>query len=195
MNKQDINRQKRELRDMGVTNNVNMYCEYESGSKTDRPELRKLMNTVQPGDTIVTTEVSRITRSTKQLCDIIEFIKERHIKLVIKNSVTLDCTNGDNIDPMTRAFLEMAGVFAELERNMISERVKSGMANAKAKGKKIGRQKVTIDTVPKTVIDKYEAYKNGYLTKKEYAELCHISRPTLDKYLYLMSEKPAKALK
>lgn len=180
---------------MGVTNNVNMYCEYESGSKTDIPELRKLMNAVQAGDTIVTTEVSRITRSTKQLCDIIEFIKERHIKLVIKNSVTLDCTNGDNIDPMTRAFLEMAGVFAELERNMISERVKSGMANAKAKGKKIGRQKVTIDTVPKTVIDKYEAYKNGYLTKKEYAELCHISRPTLDKYLYLMSEKPAKALK
>ena len=195
IDKQDIDRQKRELRKMGVTDNVNIYWEYESGTKADRPELTKLMNIVQAGDTIVTTEISRITRSTKQLCDIIEFVKERHLKLVIKNSVTLDCTDGKNIDPMTRAFLEMAGVFAELERNMISERVKSGMANAKAKGKKIGRQKVTIDTIPKSVIDKYEAYKNGYLTKKEYAEVCRISRPTLDKYLKIYSKKGDKASK
>ena len=60
----------------------------------------------------MTTEISRITRSTKQLCDIIELIKTQQLKLVIKNSIIIDCTAGKDIDPMTKAFLQMAGVFA-----------------------------------------------------------------------------------
>ena len=101
-----------------------IYREYESGTKTNRAELQKLLDIVKPGDTILATEVSRITRSTKQLCDIIELAKNRKIKLVL-GSFVVDCRK--ELDPMTEGMLKMMGVFAELERNMISQRVKSGM--------------------------------------------------------------------
>ena len=74
--KQDVNRQKRELRAIGVPENA-IYMEYESGTKINRPELIKMLSVVNDGDTIVTTEISRLTRSTKQLCDLIDLIKEK----------------------------------------------------------------------------------------------------------------------
>lgn len=186
--KQDINRQKRELIELGATADT-IYFEYESGTKINRPELNKLLNVVQAGDSIVTTEISRITRSTKQLCDIIEIVKNKRLKLIIKNSVTLDCTAGENIDPMTKAFLQMAGVFAELERNMICDRVKSGISNAKAKGKRIGRPQITFEEIPDNVKKYFSRYKEGEFTKIEYARLCNISRPTLDKYIAIMTDR------
>ena len=94
---QDINRQVRELKQQKATDRT-IYREYESGTKTNRAELAKLLDIVQAGDTIIATEVSRITRSTKQLCDIIEFAKEKHIKLVL-GSFIVDCTK--ELDPMT----------------------------------------------------------------------------------------------
>ena len=149
--KQDIQRQVRELKSLGATDKT-IYMEYESGTKTDRVELNKLLDIVKPGDTIVTTEVSRITRSTKQLCDIIELAKDRKLKLVLGTFV-VDCTS--ELDPMTEGMLKMMGVFAEMERNMISQRVKSGMANAKAKGKQIGRPVTTIDSIPPVFLKYY----------------------------------------
>ena len=83
---QDVNRQVRELKRQGATDET-IYKEYESGTKADRAELNKLLKVVAPGDTILATEVSRITRSTKQLCEIIEFAKEKHIKLVLGSFV------------------------------------------------------------------------------------------------------------
>ncbi len=124
---QDINRQVRELKRHGATEET-IYKEYESGTKINRVELERLLNSVKSGDTIYATEVSRITRSTKQLCDIIELAKEKQIKLVLGTFV-IDCSK--ELDPMTEGMLKMMGVFAELERNMISQRVKSGMENAK----------------------------------------------------------------
>ncbi|WP_331274622.1 recombinase family protein, partial [Clostridium botulinum] len=58
----------------------------------------------------------------------------------------VDCTK--ELDPMTEGMLKMMGVFAELEKNMISQRVKSGMANARAKGKVIGRPQTTKEDIP-----------------------------------------------
>lgn len=180
--KQDINRQRKELKEMGATDNT-IYLEYESGTKINRVELNRLLEIVKQGDTIVVTEISRITRSTKQLCDIIELVRNKGLKLIIKGSITLDCTKGDNIDPMTKAFLQMAGVFAELERNMICDRVKSGINNARSKGVKLGRPALTAADIPDKVIKHYDKYINGEITKTDYAKLCDISRPTLDKYI------------
>ncbi len=180
---QDINRQKRELKELGATDET-IYFEYESGTKVDRPEFNKLLNIVQKGDTVVTTEVSRLTRSTKQLCDIIQLISDKGLKLVIKGSVTIDCSNGE-IDPMTKSFLQMAGVFAELERNLISARVKSGLDNARAKGKVIGRPKTTEKTIPDVFKKHYYLYKEKKLNKKELSKVCGLSYPTTLKYITL----------
>ena len=185
---QDINRQVRELKQLGATDET-IYKEYESGMKENRAELKKLLNAVSGGDTIISTEVSRITRSTKQLCDIIEFAKDRHIRLVLGTFI-VDCTKGlacsEELDPMTEGMLKMMGVFSELERNIISQRVKSGMANAKAKGKTIGRPATTEDDIPSVFYKHYPKYKKGEINKKEFSRLCSVSYPTIYKYLSIV---------
>lgn len=179
---QDIDRQVRELKQQGAEEKT-IYREYESGTKINRVELQKLLDIVKPGDTILATEVSRITRSTKQLCDIIELAKNRKIKLVLGTFV-VDCRK--ELDPMTEGMLKMMGVFAELERNMISQRVKSGMENAKAKGKTIGRPAVTADDIPANFYKHYPKYKKGEINKKEFSRLCSLSYPTIYKYLRIV---------
>ena len=136
--KQDINRQIRELKAAGAQEIV---FEYEHGDAKMKKELNMLLDTVQPGDTIITLEVSRLSRSTQQLCEIINIIKEKCLRLIIVGSITIDCREG-TIDPMSQAFLQISAVFAELELSIIRARVKSGMANARAKGKCIGARKL-----------------------------------------------------
>ena len=179
---QDIDRQIRELKQQGAEDKT-IYREYESGTKTNRAELQKLLDIVKPGDTILATEVSRITRSTKQLCDIIELAKNRKIKLVL-GSFVVDCRK--ELDPMTEGMLKMMGVFAELERNMISQRVKSGMENARAKGKAIGRPAVTADDIPAIFYRHYPKYQKVEINKKEFSRLCSLSYPTIYKYLRIV---------
>ena len=165
--------------------NQDIYLEYESGAKTDRAELNKLLKTVTVGDTIIATEVSRITRSTKQLCEIIEFAKEKKLKLVL-GSFVVDCSK--ELDPMTEGMLKMMGVFSEIERNIISQRVKSGMENAKAKGKTVGRPSVKADDIPSAFYRHYPKYKQGQLTKKDLSRLCELSYPTVYRYLKIIEE-------
>ena len=179
---QDINRQIRELKQLGAKEET-IYREYESGMKNDRVELQRLLSVVEAGDTIVATEVSRITRSTKQLCEIIELAKDRHIKLVL-GSFVVDCTK--ELDPMTEGMLKMMGVFSELERNIISQRVKSGMQNAKAKGVTIGRPATSEDRIPSSFFKYYPKYKRGEINKAEFARLCSVSYPTIFKYIALV---------
>lgn len=184
--KQDINRQVKELKELGATD-TSIYKEYITGTATNKAELDKLLSAIHEGDTLAVTEISRLSRSTKQLIEIIEIVQEKKIKLVVKNSITIDCTNGE-LDPMSKAFLQMTGVFAELEKNMIRDRVKSGVANARAKGKQIGRPTITIDDVPKKVKDTYNTlYSKGQISKTDFARVCKISRPTLDKYLNIIT--------
>ena len=182
--KQDIDRQKRELKSMGA---AKIFFEYESGTKANRPELLKLFENIRTGDTLITTEVSRITRSTKQLCEIIETAKEKRLKLIIGN-FTVDCS-GEKLDAMTEGMLKMMGVFAEMERNMTVDRIKSGIRNARAKGIRLGRPSLTVDDIPKKVLENYEKYRERIISKVDYSKICGISRPTLDKYIAIMTDK------
>ena len=182
--KQDINRQKRELKNLGVTEDQCIYWEYESGSKTDRVEFQKLLEIVTSGDTIVTTEVSRLTRSTRHLCDIMQYVQEKKIKLII-GSFVVDCRS-EEIDPMTKGMLMMWGVFSEMERDIISQRVKSGMENARAKGKKIGRPKVDASNLPDKFLKFYTMYQNGSMNITDLANLMNCSRTTIYKYIRII---------
>lgn len=182
--RQDIDRQKRELKAMGVTDETRLYFEYESGTKDNRPEFNKMLGTVQPGDSIFTTEVSRLTRSTAHLCEILRLVQEQQLRLVIGN-FTVDCRSED-IDPMTKGMLMMWGVFAEMERDIISQRVKSGMANARAKGKRIGRPKVTSEEIPAEFFKKYQLYQEGRITIAELARMLRCSRTTVYRYIDLI---------
>ena len=180
--KQDINRQVRELKEAGADV---VYIEYEHGDAKVKSQQQAMFAEAEPGDTIIVLEVSRLARSTQQLCEIIEIIREKHLRLVIVGSITLDCRNG-HADPMSEAFLQMAGVFSQLELAMIRARVKSGMANAAAKGAKIGRPQVTADNIPATFLRHYPSYKKGQLNVSELARVCELSRTTVYKYIGLL---------
>ena len=180
--KQDINRQVRELKAAGADV---VYMEYEHGDAKVKSQQRAMFAESEAGDTIIVLEVSRLARSTQQLCEIIEVIREKHLRLVIVGSITLDCRNGQ-ADPMSEAFLQMAGVFSQLELAMIRSRVRSGMENARAKGKQIGRPQVTVENIPATFLRHYPAYKKGQLNVSELARVCDISRTTAYKYINLL---------
>ena len=181
--KQDINRQIRELKAAGADEVV---YEYEHGDAKVKKELHMLLDMAASGDTIITLEVSRLSRSTQQLCEILDIVKEKHLRLMIVGSITIDCRNGE-VDPMSKAFLEMSGVFAELELSMIRARVRSGMQNACDKGRKIGRPQTTKDDIPANFYKHYPAYVAGSMNVSELARICGLSRPTVYKYLKLLS--------
>ena len=177
--KQDINRQLRELKAEGADE---VYFEYEHGDSEVKQKQLALFDAVREGDTVIVLEVPRLARSTKQLCEIIELVKEKKLKLIIKGSITVDCTLG-RLDPMSNAFIQMSGVFAELELGMIRERVRSVMANAKAKGVRIGRPQLTKDDIPPIFYRHYPAYVSGKLNISELARVCNMSRTTIYKYI------------
>ena len=180
--KQDINRQIKELKTAGAEEVV---FEYEHGDAKTKKELQMLLELAQAGDTIITLEVSRLTRSTQQLCELIDIIREKRLRLVIVGSITIDCREGKG-DPMSEAFLQMAGVFSQLELAMIRARVRSGMENAKAKGKKIGRPQTTKNDIPAVFFRHYPTYAAGRMNISELARICDLSRPTVYKYLKMM---------
>ena len=180
--KQDINRQIRELKAAGAEEVV---FEYEHGDAKVKKNLHMLLDAATEGDTIITLEVSRLSRSTQQLCEIIDIIRRKRLRLVIVGSITIDCRNGQT-DPMSEAFLQMAGVFSQLELAMIRARVKSGMMNAAACGRKIGRPQTTKDDIPSVFFKHYPSFVSGKMNVSELARICSLSRPTIYKYLKII---------
>ena len=180
--KQDINRQVRELKAAGAEQ---IFVEYEHGDAKVKSQQQAMFAEAQAGDSIIVLEVSRLARSTQQLCEIIELVREKHLRLVIVGSITLDCRNGQ-ADPMSEAFLQLAGVFSQLELAMIRARVRSGMENARAKGRQIGRPQVRKEDIPATFLRHYPAYKSKQLNVSELARVCDISRTTVYKYIGLL---------
>ena len=177
-NRQDIQRQVRELKAAGAEE---IFIEYEHGDSKIKSQQAAMFDQAVAGDTIIVLEVSRLARSTQQLCEIIEIIRQKCLRLVIGGSITLDCRSGQ-ADPMSEAFLQMAGVFSQLELAMIRSRVRSGMENARAKGRQIGRPQVSKEDIPASFLRHYPAHKNGQLNISELARVCDISRTTAYKY-------------
>jgi DNA invertase Pin-like site-specific DNA recombinase len=183
--KQDINRQVRELKAAGAEE---IFLEYEHGDSKIKKQQEAMFAAAAAGDTIITLEVARLARSTQQLCEIIDIVREKKLKLAIVDSITLDCRGGQ-VDPMSEACLQITGVFSQLDLAIIRKRVKSGIANARAKGVKIGRPQLTAEDIPSSFIRHYPAYKSGNLNLSELARVCDLSRTTVYKYISLLEGK------
>ena len=114
-------------------------------------------------------------------------VQEKKIQLII-GTFAVDCRS-EEIDPMTKGMLMMWGVFAEMERDIISQRVKSGMANAAAKGKTIGRPAVTRETLPAKFWEYYPLYNKKKINVSDMSRLMQCSRGTIYSYIRLAEEK------
>ena len=113
----------------------------ESGTKVSRPELNRLMDDVREGrvDGVLVWKFDRFARSLHHLVVTLQEFNERGIGFI---------SYQENIDlstSMGRAMYGIIGAMAQLERDMISERVKAGLASARAKGQRLGRPRVEID--------------------------------------------------
>lgn len=151
------------------------FTEKCSGKNTDRPKLQEMMDFAREGDEIYIHDFSRLARSTKDLLNIIEKLDTKCVKLV---------SNKENIDthtPTGKLMLTMIGAIAEFERANILERQREGIIIAKRDGRMSGRkQKVILEDTWKEALSMYNSRQ---INKRQFAELLHISRPTLDKLL------------
>ncbi len=141
--KQDYLRQENILKEKGYINGVN--CEYVeetfTGKTVKRPIFQELINSkIEKDDTIVTTELSRISRSVKDFNNLIdEIVEKKKVNIyIIKENFNL-LANGQ-MDAMTKLIMHITSAFAEFERNIISERTKESLKAKKEHGTKTGHK-------------------------------------------------------
>jgi DNA invertase Pin-like site-specific DNA recombinase len=150
-----------------------IFSEKMSGSRIDRPAWDQLLEFVRSGDTIVVTELSRMTRSLLDLLETVRVLEQRKLNLLSLR---------ENIDTTTapgRCFLSMMGAIHQVERELRAERAAAGRASAKARGKSGGR--------PRTDISKLETakvlYENSEKTAAEVCKVAGVGRRTFFAYL------------
>lgn len=178
--KQDVKYQIDALIDKGVDIS-NIRYEYISGRKEHRPGLDALFEEMNEGDTLIVTDITRLCRNTKVLCETIDLIIAKKFRLIV-GSIDIDCRNG-GLDPMIEGMLKINAVFGEMEAKLKIHQIQLGLATAVKAGKKLGRPKSTYDDIPKVFMQYYPKYKNGTLNKMAFARVTQLSYPTIYKYL------------
>jgi DNA invertase Pin-like site-specific DNA recombinase len=108
-------------------------------SADDRPELQTVLAFLREGDSLVVTRIDRLARSLRDLLNLVQEIERRGATLVVLHQ------NIDTSNPTGRAFLQMLGVFAEFERELIRERQAAGLAAARKEGRSLGGRRRSID--------------------------------------------------
>lgn len=184
--KQDVEYQIKELVEKGVKKE-DIYFEYESGAREDRPVFNKLLQSMVKGDSLYVTDITRLSRSTKQLCSVIDYINNNKMRLVI-GSLDVDCRS-DNIEPMVEGMLKMMAVFAELDRKMKIYQINLGLKNARKEGRIGGRPRTKKDDIPDLFYRYYPMYKNNQINKKELSRLSKLSYPSIYKYIAIVEKK------
>lgn len=187
LERQSLLRQEKYARDNGVPE-CNWYQECASGAKKDRPKLQQLMFNMKENDELYLIDASRLTRSLSQLLSILDYCKERKIKLVM-GDFTLDCRG--NLSVLTQGQIMMLGMINEINRLMIIESVREGLESAKEENRIGGQPKITKERIYSKNPDfakYYIEYKKGNINKKELSRLCCVCRNTITNWLHVIED-------
>jgi DNA invertase Pin-like site-specific DNA recombinase len=171
-NNQDLELQKEALHKAKCEK---IYSEAISGKDNNRTELKAMINSLRNGDIVVVYKIDRIARSLKGLIEIIETLNAKHVDLISLDS-------GDKVDtttPMGKAFFQIAGVFAELERGMINARTKAGIIKARADGVKFGRVSGSKNKTTPVKLEKIKIFLKAGKTYDWIAKELSVSRQTI----------------
>lgn len=163
----------RQLETMKLYGIEKLYMDKVSAKDINRPKLKEMLEFIREGDTVIIHDFSRLSRSTKDLLEIIELLENKGVKLISKKE------NLDTATPTGKLMLTMIGAINEFERANLLERQREGIAIAKKEGKFKGRQVKKINDFAKF----YERYKNREFTKASLSKELKVSRPTLDRLI------------
>lgn len=159
---QSLDRQIDILVDYGVDKR-NIYQEKVSGIKSNREQLEKMIDELLEGDIVIISDLSRISRSTKDLFKIIDKIKAKGASIKSIKDSWLD-TSEDN--PYNSFLLTVMSGLSQLERDLISQRTKEGLRSAKARGRNGGRPSKRNDKAEMVGLLYREGYKISEIVKQ-----------------------------
>jgi DNA invertase Pin-like site-specific DNA recombinase len=146
----------------------------ESGAKAQRPGLRAALDYARKGDTIVVWRLDRLSRSLKDLIEMVSRLDSKGIGLKsIHESIDTSSSSG-------KLIFHIFGALAEFERNLIRERTQAGLQAARARGRKGGRPKSLAPDKRALAVKLYDEKKH---TIVQICQMMEISKPTLYKYI------------
>lgn len=151
--------------------------------------IDQLLNNLDTGDTLILSELSRLGRSVSQIITIVDTLIQKQVKVIIIKQGML--INGHN-DIQTKMMVTMFSLFAEIERDLISERTKNGLARAKAEGKILGRPrgngKSKLDPKQDEILNLLEKQ----VSKTAIAKICNVSPQALNHFIKTRNLTPKK---
>lgn len=151
---QNTARQEVLMSELGVEQ---VFVDRMSGKNTDRPELKRMMEFVREGDTVIVESISRFARNTRDLLDLVEHLSNKQVEFISKKEAI------DTSTPTGKFMLTVFGAVAELEREYILQRQKEGIAIAKEKGVYKGRKPIERPNFNEIV----SIWKSGEITAVE----------------------------
>lgn len=150
-----------------------IYNEKITGTKRDRPELKKLLERVTKGDKVYIESLSRLGRSTHDLIELMEYFEKKGVDLIsLKENIDTSTSTG-------KLIFALLSAIAQFERDVIADRTREGLNAARARGRVGGRPKVDQEMLGKAI----KLYQSKQYSVKDIVSLTGIKRATLYKYL------------
>lgn len=195
---QNLDRQYQGIKEYCTSNNIKfkdvvIFEDKQSGKDMERPQYKALKEVIKKGDTLIIKELDRLGRNKEQIKQELDYYRALGVKIKILNIPTtlIDLPEGQEwvFEMINNILIEVLGAIAEEERNKIRQRQAEGIQEALKKGVKFGREKRSVDTLPKDFEKIYRRLKSksskGTLTNEEGAKLLGITRMTLYRYIKL----------
>ncbi|WP_434108561.1 recombinase family protein [Levilactobacillus brevis] len=162
---QNLNRQIDQLTDYGAERIIQ---EKMTGTRKERPGITQLLQMIRANDVVVVESISRLGRNTLDILNLIQLLHDKEIKFVsLKENI-------DTETPTGRAMLQMMSVIAELERNLLADRVREGIEASRKRGVKMGRPRIAQEKLDVAI----RMYQSGDYSVKEVLEAAQISSGT-----------------
>lgn len=162
---QNTLRQEVLMKELGVDE---IFLDKASGKNSDRPELKRMLEFVRSGDTVICESISRFARNTKDLLWLIEKLNSKGVVFISKKEAI------DTNTPTGKFMLTVFGAVAELEREYILQRQREGIDGAKKQGKYVGRKRIESPEFQKV----YGRWRKGDITASKAMEILGMKKNT-----------------
>ena len=146
-----------------------IFTEKVTGKKSDRPELMRMMDQLRDGDIVIISELTRLSRSTKDLFAIVEQIQAKGANIKSLKETWLDTTT-----PHGKLMFTIFAGLSQFEADLIAQRTREGLAAARARGRMGGRPKVDASSIEKAI----KLYNSNQYSMREIEEMTGVKKST-----------------